>query len=800
MSEIWVKALTIVAAPSGYGKTTLLRNYLQKFPHITPFWLSFGHEEVDEVWVWKRLCDRFRDQSEAFAERLQAIGLPQNAQEMDYFVALVRKYLAGPVCVVLDDFQECESMALNKVLTRLAYEEIGNLHIVLITRVYPELPYEEMFLRGYCITVDQSMLSLNREETNEIFRINGVMLEEKYLDEIYKYTDGWISAVYLALFEYQRAGRIGRFSSISHLLKTAIYDKLTPAIQDLYRKMSLFESFTLEQAVYVSECAIHPMALLDAMEQYGFMQFDVLSKHYEMHALMKKVAAEELERIQADKKRLYDRNGEWCEKNESYVQAIVSYRDAGNQKAVFRLLSGEMRSAIFEEAPGIIGDIFEETPFEVKAQYPAAWLGYIYNAIIKMDVEWGKRLFEEARGIYRQMYHLDTEHPELKAELLIIRSLLEFNDLEKINTSLKEAYELLGHKSSRIFRQTLLTYGTPFMTLLYYNKSGGLKRVVELEKEYAQFHMRLVGGGDGGWDDLFDAEYAFLTGDMEKTYRLAVQVGQKAVVRRQVCIIISSYYLQLRSLIYMGEEREFEQKMSEFLRLVKGVSRPVLIVDTQIAYSYVYASLGRKDMVAEWIQNFELEDCSRVVRSTRSACIIYGMLLCKTGQWAQLDTIAEQMLVPYADTKHIYAVIRGYVYKAIAAMHLDGMEKARDYLRRAIAMAEPDEVRIPFIENGVELQPVMEGMEYRGSFFASLKPLMRHYQKSLKQFQREEPRVVLTKREEELMSLVKAGFRNMEISEKLNIALVTVEKNLTAIYRKLNVSNRAAAIARMEEL
>lgn len=800
LEEIWQKKMVIVNAPSGYGKTTLVRSFLQKYPLVPAIWLSFGQEELDEELVWRKLCIKCEEFSHMFGEKLRKLGRPSSPTQIDFLVGLIARHVVSPVFVVVDDFQECNSANINRLLTRLVYEEINKLHIILITRTHPELPYEEMFLRGYCTIIDQNMMALSRDETRHIFEMNGIVLEENELDQIHEYTEGWISAVYLALFEYRRSGMAGRYNSISHLLKTSIFEKLSPELQDIYMKISLFDSMTLEEVVYVTEADIHPMALMETMEQYGFMQYDLLSRRYEMHALLRTVAAGELERHQIPKARLCNRAGEWRVKNGEYIQGIINFRNAGNLDAIFRLLSGEMRSIIFEEAHEIIKDIFLDTPVEIISRYPTAWLSYIYSIIINDDHDWGARLFEKAKTTYSLMYDFSCEKQELKGELLFIQSLLQFNDLEKIIPSIHEAYELLGRQPSRIFRQSLLTYGVPFMTILYYNRSGGLKRTIELEKEYARYHMRLVGGGDAGWDDLFDAEYALLTGDMETACRLSIQVGEKAVLRKQTCIIISSYYIRMRCLIYFGNVQEFEHTGREFARMMKDVARPYLIVDWQLAYSYPFACLGRQDKITDWVRDFKLEGCSRVIRNTRTGCIIYGVLLCNSGQWALLDTIAEQSIVPYESTRHVYAVIRGYLFKAIAVYHLEGIEKARSYFEKAIEVAEPDEVRIPFVESSRELMPIMEEMRSDSKFFLSLKPLLRQYQKSLKLFSQGADKKSLTNREKELMDLVKEGYRNSQISEKLNIAQVTVEKNLTSIYRKLNVTNRAAAIARIKEI
>lgn len=798
LQKIYEIPLMIVTAPSGYGKTTLVKRVLQKEKDLRIIWLSLGREEVDEVWIWNFLCDKFSKFNPEFGEKLRELGLPGSSLEIGHMIGIVRQFLNAPFCLVIDDYQECHSARINELLTELVYEEIGNLHIVLISRMYPDLPFEEMFLRGYCISMDQKSLALSREETDETFRINGITLSKEELDRLYEYTDGWISAVYLSLYEYKRSGRLGHFTSASHLLKTAIYDKLPASLRELCMKMSLFESFTVDEAGYVTELTVPAVTLLEAVEQYGFMQFDTGSRHFIMHTLLRTVASRELEYLQIDKKRLFNRAGEWRENNGDNVKALVYYRNSGNQDAVFRLLSGKQHNEIIETVPVIVRNIFADTPVEVKARYPVAWLSFIYDSITREDWVWGEYLFREAQSVFEQMYDLSREQVRLKGELLIIQALLEYNDIEKMSMCMREAYELLGHEPSGIFRQTLLTYGAPYMTMCYYNCPGRLKEVIAWEKEFARYHTRLVGRGEGDWDDLFDAEYAMMTGDMEKAYSLAVRAGERAVARRQSCVIVSSYYIQCRCLIYFGKVQELLQKMRELDSLAKADTSTVLVVDYELSVSYLFACLDRKEHVAGWIRSFNLEQCRRVVRNSRSGCIAYGMLLCKEKRWTELDDIADQCIAPYENLRHSYAVIRGYIYKAISAWHLDGAEKAREYLSRAFALAEQDELRIAFVENCNELMPIMEGMQ--GRFCNSLAPLFRQYQRSLKLFTQENKPIVLTRREQELMQLVKSGLRNGDISKSMNIALVTVEKNLTSIYRKLNVSNRAAAIARLDEI
>lgn len=798
LGEILYKPLAITVSPSGYGKTTAVRSFFQNNSQFIQVWVSFGRDEVDEVWVWKRFCDKFKEYNQEFYSLIVELGLPKSTGEIDSFIDIIRKYLKKPLYLILDDFHECKSPAIERLITEVVYEEIVGLHIVIVSRLYPEIPYEEMLLQGYCTIIDQTFFTLSKAESDKIFRINGIELSKDESEQMYTYTDGWISAVYLALIEYTRIGQFRHFKSVAHLMKTAIYDKIPAYMQDFCMKISLFEDFTMEEAAYITGKNIQPATIADMIEHFGFVQYEKKSGKYVMHALLRSVAAVELEKSDIDISKLYERGAEWRKKNGDYVNAILRYMDAGRTDRIFQILSGDMRNVIYEQAPSIVGDFFESVPMEDRVSHPEAYLGYIYYVIVKENEPRGVELFGEVVQEYEQIDQ-GRMHAGLQGELYIIKSLLEFNNLEKTNKYMKKAYEFLDYKPSTLFRQLLLTYGTPTMTILYYNKTGKLKQTIEQEKEYAHYHLRLIGGGKGGWDEFFDAEYALLTGKVSEAGRLAEIVLERAIFLKQTCIVISSYYILLRCLIYQGDKDGFAACFRKFEQEMQSVVRPILMTDYELAYSYICGSLGWNNKIVHWIRKFDLENCSRLVRSSRTACLVYGQMMENDGQWVLLDTIAEQILVPYEKAVHTALFIYGYIFKAVSSYYLYGPDQGCKYLEKALDMAEPDDIRMPFIEQSRHLLPVWEQVNRKGRYRTDLFKQCKIYLRSVKVFEKMFERAALTKREEELMQLVKAGYHNSEISKKMNIALVTVEKNLTSIYRKLNVTNRAAAVAKMEE-
>ena len=792
------RPMVMVVAPSGYGKTTLIRQYFAE-RKLLGLWFPMQRDEVDGNWIWRRICNKIREYNEPLYDRVSQVSLPQSEQEVGYIVRLLQKYVVREEYLIIDDYQECNSPWIDRIIENIA-TSVGHLHIVLISRTYPDIPYEEMFLKGYCAVINQQSLTLNIDETAQIFALNDVSLTQSELEQLYSYTDGWISAVYLSLYEYKKRGSFGSFLGVNHLLKTAIFDKLSPVMQEFYMKVSLFDWFEIGGARYVTGMEIAETALFESQEEFGFLYYDAKSRSFQMHALLRTVAETELEKSSIDREALFRRAAEWCEKKNNCIEAVKYYKKAGNPAKIAAIYAQKHGKSLIAQAPELFEDVMDYIWDNMWEGNLMAWLNYLYYRAMKdsaavvspLYIDTVKKI--EASEVWR-------EDARIQAELLVIKSVLEFNNIEKMNISLKRAGELLGFGTSELLEDSLLTFGTTCMTLLYYRESGSLKAVIENEKEYAKYYMNLTRGVHEGWDDFFDAEYALLTGQYDMAYELAEQVHRQTAIRKQTCVVISCYYIILRCLIYQGKKELFLKKLSEMREELGGIANPVLVTDMELVEGYIFACLGMKDKIAGWLVDFKLENCSRAIRSTRSGCMTYGKLLIAEKKWELLDAVGDEMLTPYGATVHIFPMIVGCIYKAVAKYNMGQEKLATGYFEKAVSYAGGDDVTAPFIENGAELQPFLESFK-DDEFVKKITDRIRQYEKGVRQIlgAQEAGEVRLTEREYELMEYVRAGYRNSEIGEKMHIAQVTVEKNLTNIYRKLEVKNRTAAIRKFDAM
>lgn len=801
------KPLIMVIAPSGYGKSTLVRQYFSRNDSRLNLWFPMQRDEVDGNWIWHRICNKIHEYNEPLYDRVAHLSLPQSAQEMSYMIKVLNLYVVREEYLIIDDYQECNSQWMDKLIENIVIN-VPHLHIILISRTYPDIPYEELLLSGCCAVINQQNLTLNVEETKEIFRLNNVELSDKELCELYEYTDGWISAVYLSLYEYKKRGSFGSFLGVNHLLKTAIFDKLSPKMREFFMKVALFDWFEIEGAKYVTGMDIAEKLLFESQKQFGFLHYDAKSRSFQMHALLRNVAETELGKSDIDMPGLYSRAAQWCEKKNNCIEAVKYYKKSGNSSRIARLYAGADGKSLIEQAPELFEDVKDFIWQDIWNDNLMAWLNYLYCRILTDGAVAVEKLYENTVNQVSESTRWKTDD-KIHAELLVLKSIIQFNDIEAMNASMKTAVDLLGYGTSDILGNSLLTYGTTCMTLLYYNRSGDLKRIIAGEKVYAGYFMNLTKGVLEGWDEFFDAEYALMIGNFEKAYEYAARVYKKTELRHQSCLMISCYYIMLKCLISFGKKEQFYGKLDEMKEQFSQVVDPLLIIDTELVQGYMYACLGMRERMPDWLADFRLENCNRAIRNIRSGCMTYGRLLCSEKNWEHLDIVGDEMLVPYANTVHIFPMIVGYIYKAIAKYNMGQKVLAADYLKKAVNYAEKDDLVIPFIENGSELMPIIKEL-MPDEFLSHIIEQSEQYEKGKYLITGGstddgglEPQAgagLLTRREAELMDYVREGLRNAEIGEKMHIAQVTVEKNLTSIYRKLGVKNRTAAIRMLDEL
>lgn len=805
LENLYKFPLSIVTAVLGYGKTTVVKEFLENQKGISFFWYTLKKNEVDEIWLWKRITMILSKQENNMIKSISNLDFPRTEGERKHIVNILKKNIKKTDFFILDNYHECISKDLDELIKEIVYANIPNFHIIIIGRTYPKFPYEEMILKKLCLIINQKNLALTEIEIKEFFLINGIHLTKNELKKIYRYTEGWISAIYLILLDYLQNGK-SDMGMLTSLLKTAVFDRLSPNEQKLIVMMSPFDTFTAKQAIFISqldECE----KILSKIGDNSFIKYDVFNKTYKIHDLLKVVAQDELLKRGYSEAELMYLCGEWYESQEKLISACKYYLSSNKIDNVFKVLEENDCLKMYKSAPIIFMKFFKKLTFEKKLAHMKVYIIFIYSYIVFEDIEKGKLLIKEiieydySNLTKEQLIELDT----WKGEIKFLKSIASFNNLKIMNREIKEAYEIFNKNPSRVLNLLHMDIETiVIQCMAYYNEAGKLKEIVELEKEYIKYYLSIMKGKDAGWKMLIQAEYEFFLGNLKKAKEYAHIASQKALFKKNYYVAIDSYFIKMRCNIYFGEKNELYNNFESLKKIMQSIPQnSTLMINYDLITGYIYSCLGQKNKIAQWLFNYEFEYTLylQFFELMKSEWLTYGKILICEKRYIELEALSEDMIEKSSERTYLFIILYGKIYNAISSKHLYGKEEAIYKLKKAIKIAMKDDIVIPFLENSAEIIELLKEIKNKDPFIKKLIVYCERYIEGIQAFDEEDNKErnikLLSKREVEILKLAELGLKNSEIADKLYIAKVTVEKTLSSSYKKLNVSNRIEAINKL---
>ncbi len=213
--------LVLVAAPAGFGKSTLLSAWLGG-AEVHGAWLSLDARDDDVV--------RFARYLEAAAAQLAGIesaGGRDPAHPFDAELALARVLdlidsalqdgPAGGAVIVLDDYHVIDEPAVHRLVAALVERLPPRARLAIATRVDPPLPLARLRARGELLEVRAEDLRFTASEAGELLCSAAVELAPAEVDELTERTEGWAAALRLAAVSLRgrpdQAGLVRRFGA-----------------------------------------------------------------------------------------------------------------------------------------------------------------------------------------------------------------------------------------------------------------------------------------------------------------------------------------------------------------------------------------------------------------------------------------------------------------------------------------------------------------------------------------------------------------------------------------------------------
>jgi LuxR family transcriptional regulator, maltose regulon positive regulatory protein len=204
--------LTLVSAPAGFGKTTLLAQWLAAGPagpggERAVAWLSLDRGDNDPASLWSYVIAALRTAVPGVGESALALLRASRPPPIQTVLTVLLNDLgavAGQIVLVLDDYHVIDAREVQEEMAFLLDHLPAGLHVVIASRADPALPLARWRARGELAEIRAAGLRFTAEEAaaylNELM---GLQLSARDVATLEGRTEGWIAALQLAALSMQ---------------------------------------------------------------------------------------------------------------------------------------------------------------------------------------------------------------------------------------------------------------------------------------------------------------------------------------------------------------------------------------------------------------------------------------------------------------------------------------------------------------------------------------------------------------------------------------------------------------------
>ncbi len=799
LEGIFTTPLFFVISGMGSGKTTAVREFLRKKRKIKYVWFSFEKDMTEDIWLWVRFCKTLEKTNVQLGRKMLKYGIPQSALDMERLIHSISTAMETETVVVLDDVHLCDSKLLKGVIEKVAAANIPMLHIVLISRKEPLENAYTLVDAGKAKMMTSRNFEFSKIECEDFFILNDAPLTDTDVDILYEKTEGWASALYLALMHYMNGQSLSMMDSGEELIRTAFYNGLDSGTKHSLLILSKISNFTLDQAEYITKDRSIRSILKRLYDYNCFTKYDEDAGIYSFHAVLRDFLSQEFEKSDIDENIIYELQGDWYLAVGERINAISAYTMCSDNRRILEIMSEPAAVKLMNMAPNVIRQAFDKMSIYERYSNPIAYLTYIYSYSTVIDVKEGMKMLSDVKAYYEKVRDLEDRN-QIFGEIALIESIGAFNDIKKMFECYERANNYFDGGKSRIFNaDVVITFGVPLTMFLYHKEPGDMKEIVELMEDRFWIFNHIANGCGAGMEDLIRAEYEYMQGNFDKAEMKAYKAVYKAQTKNQCGIILSASFLLLRMALFSGKVREVNEILMQMMEEVEKDGSQAMMACYEFILGYVFGYMGKTDLIPKWLLEGDINKVKLMAPARDTAYLIMGKIACERGDYKQLDEISHKMEEIYTFRKNLTGVMIAKVYRSISTFHLKGMNEASYLMKDALEMAEYDGCYVTLAENTNEIISILEVTGVPAA--KTVKALAEKYLESKEVFRRShKPVNQLTKRECEVMDLVCDGFTAEAIGKILYVSMSTVKKHTAAAYEKLGVNKKADAIAAYKKI
>jgi LuxR family maltose regulon positive regulatory protein len=463
-------ACTLVSAPAGFGKTTLVVDYARSSG--LPFaWLALDEGDNDLLRFWRYIDTALVAIDSRIGEGVRPALYESQAPAIQQIVTgLVNDILSieKELILVLDDYHVITNQAIHEGMTFLINHLPPFLHLVIATRADPPLPISRLRAQGQLIELRVVDLRFTTDEASAFLNDSmnlGLLASD--VEALETRTEGWIVGLQLAALSMQeRVDKhrfIQSFTGSHHYVLEYLMDEV------LSRQPESLQRFLLETSILPRMCAslcnavtkrVDSADVLSDLNRRNLFVTPLDGEHYWLryHHLFAELLNVNLQRTRADNLPvLHRRAAQWFQENNYVGDALRHAFAIPDYPYASRLVVDNWRRIYHQGRLNTAVEWLDSLPPDFVRQSPPLGVAYCWTLFVRGDYDPIAAYLDEITQVFEQMVESGTlpkEHPEYNIvlqQVILLRAVVA-RYRGDVATAIEEIEQLLPIVAG--FRQT----------------------------------------------------------------------------------------------------------------------------------------------------------------------------------------------------------------------------------------------------------------------------------------------------------------------------------------------------------
>jgi LuxR family maltose regulon positive regulatory protein len=452
LTAAWHRKLTLAAAPAGFGKTTLISEWVRSLPCDTG-WMTIQEEENDPARFLACLetvfhtAGRSDPQPSAGEAASRRIGSPATDPKA-VLIKLLNELAVSATrrVIVFDDYHLIEEATVHRMTDFLLEHAPPSFHLVISTRSDPQIALPRLRARDEVNEIGPDLLRLSLSEARTFLnRIMELNLSDAEVKKLKERSEGWITGLQLAALSLRDAGNqapilagfAGDSRHIAEYLTVEVFDRQSDDVREFLLRTALLRRFhpklcsaVLEGTWETARCR----EMIERLERDNLFTapLDERRQWFQYHALFAEYLRDRARREIPDwEQDLHRRAGQWLAETGDLEEAMHHALAIPDHDLAVHLVEQYGFHLLQEGKVGAIMGWMEQLPEEKIRNNPHLALGSGWVHLLRGDLDAAERYLlagEHAIQSYRPKYIAQEQRTvtadEVRGDLATMRAFL----------------------------------------------------------------------------------------------------------------------------------------------------------------------------------------------------------------------------------------------------------------------------------------------------------------------------------------------------------------------------------------